>query len=57
MADKIVLQLKKNGPILVMKDGKVLMALCRCGASTNKPYCSGDHAKVGFEAEEGTLEI
>lgn len=24
------------------------VALCRCGASANKPYCDGSHASVGF---------
>lgn len=48
-----------NGPILVkgtveltLADGttieKVNPALCRCGATKNKPYCDGSHMKVGF---------
>ncbi len=27
-------------------EGKV--ALCRCGASANKPYCDGSHRRAGF---------
>jgi CDGSH-type Zn-finger protein len=30
------------------------VTLCRCGASSNKPFCDGTHAAVGFT--DGTLE-
>jgi len=53
-----------NGPHyvrgkLTLKGGEALvedtrMALCRCGASQNKPFCDLSHRKVGF-AHAGTL--
>lgn len=50
-----------NGPLLVQgtieletpQGDKVqrstTTALCRCGASANKPYCDGSHLKIGFK--------
>jgi CDGSH-type Zn-finger protein len=47
----------ENGPILVMVDGKVATALCRCGQSSKKPFCDGTHRKVGFQAEKAEVTI
>lgn len=49
-----------NGPLLLkghveikLADGSVKeeknTALCRCGASSNKPYCDGSHKQINFE--------
>lgn len=50
-----------NGPLLVYGNLKIkesngnevtknkITAFCRCGNSTNKPYCDGTHQKIGFK--------
>jgi CDGSH-type Zn-finger protein/uncharacterized Fe-S cluster protein YjdI len=59
------LEIKKapNGPLLlsgnfalITSSGRVAFkgnkaALCRCGASKNKPFCDGAHKQAGFQAE------
>ena len=51
---------RPNGPLFVRgrlrvlsADGDVIRedtraALCRCGASANKPFCDGSHRRIGF---------
>ena len=48
--------LKVTGPIeLRGPDGSEIAVpgqtvfLCRCGGSTNKPFCDGTHSKIGFQ--------
>ena len=70
MSDNAVkITIKPNGPLrvegpitLINTDGKEIdltgkpaISLCRCGASTNKPFCDGTHSKIGFQAAEAAV--
>lgn len=60
--DKLVIKLMKNGPALLDGSYEIYskvsepqqcsknIALCRCGASDNKPFCDGSHKEIGFES-------
>ena len=54
---KVIVKANENGPDLVMVDGTVSTALCRCGQSENKPYCDGTHRKVNFRAPAAEVKI
>jgi CDGSH-type Zn-finger protein len=52
---------KVTGPVrLIDADGTEydfgergeVIALCRCGGSTTKPFCDGTHSSIGFQAAE-----
>jgi uncharacterized Fe-S cluster protein YjdI len=61
--EKTKITVMPNGPLMVegnltvnkmsgenIKDGEKLF-LCRCGQSSNKPFCDGTHKKADFKAE------
>ncbi len=66
MAD-VKISVRPNGPFLVegsftlndsqgnafpVNPDKPAIALCRCGASKNRPFCDGAHKSCGFESDE-----
>ena len=63
------IKVRQNGSLLVEGEDVTLIdwngnpytlakrpfALCRCGHSTNKPFCDGTHSKIGFQAAERAI--
>jgi len=47
----------ENGPNLVYLDGKVFTALCRCGGSSNKPFCEGPTQRSDFTPNRQTWKF
>lgn len=59
--EKLIIKLMKDGPAILQGIYTVEsdtfdshtsdkgVALCRCGASTTKPFCDGSHKEVGFQ--------
>lgn len=59
---ELIIKLIDNAPFVVEGNYKVVgkeqstetskkMSFCRCGASSNKPFCDGSHKQVGFKSE------
>ena len=69
-AEPVVIKVRRNGPYkvtgpvtLIDADGNEYdlpdgddFVLCRCGASTTKPFCDKTHSKIGFEAAERAVK-
>jgi CDGSH-type Zn-finger protein len=66
MSEPVVIRCRQNGPLVVegvfklvdyqgnevpLPTGKPAIALCRCGASRNKPFCDGSHRTCGFQSD------
>lgn len=45
-----------EGNAVALPEGKVVK-LCRCGASTKKPFCDGTHSKIGFQGATAAAKV
>jgi CDGSH-type Zn-finger protein len=66
--EEATIEPRPNGPLFVRgrvrivdPDGHVIredtrLALCRCGASENKPFCDGSHRRIGFTTASAERE-
>ena len=66
---EVTIKARENGPFLVSGPvtiidhlgnkfdtaGKENVALCRCGASSKRPFCDGTHKNNGFQSCETAL--
>ena len=66
----VTIMIRNNGPyqiegevLLVTADGTPVpttpgkpLKLCRCGASTNKPFCDGMHSRIGFQGAQAAQQ-
>ncbi|MDR7566881.1 MAG: CDGSH iron-sulfur domain-containing protein [Armatimonadota bacterium] len=61
---EVTITLRDNGPYLVRGPVRLVdaegrewnldrevIALCRCGGSSDKPFCDGTHARIGFQSQ------
>lgn len=63
VSEATTIDITTNGPLIVKgnvilqhpngdtKSNDGVMALCRCGASRNKPFCDGAHKTIDFQTE------
>ena len=64
-----IVKVRQNGPYRIEGDEVTVVdwngnpypitrrpiALCRCGASSTKPFCDKTHSRIGFQAAEAAV--